>query len=176
MTGSTLTLRIRSVRTRDTRGQAMVEFALVLPVLVLIMLGVMQFGILFWTQITLTQVARDTGRWVASQTWACDGSLNSGTATAAIAAQANLVANRSTLFGWGPSSQLTVTELTYTEVTRGAGALVPECPPIDNTHVWNVTFQINHTVPVFMPLVADSGCPSCRVMRSEVQFRMEPQP
>ncbi len=176
MTGTTLNLlRFRSSRNRHSRGQALVEFALVLPLLVLIMTGVMQFGLLFWTQITLTQIARDTGRWVASQTWPCDAGLDAGTANAAVAAQANLIANRSTLFGWGASDQLTVSALTWTEVTRGPGATEAECPPIDNTHVWNVAFQINHTVPVFMPLIADDGC-SCRAMHSGVQFRMEPAP
>lgn len=177
MTETRLALRIRSPRNRDPRGQALIEFAMVLPLLVLIMLGVMQFGLLFWTQITLTQVSRDTGRWVASQTWECDAALDPVAANAAVAAQANLIADRSTLFGWGSSNQLTVSELTWTEKSRPASDTgPPDCPPVDNTYVWNVTFQINHTVPVFMPMLADSGCPSCRAMQSEVQFRVEPAP
>ena len=33
----------------------------------LILGGIIQFGIIFWGQNTLTQVARDTGRWASTQ-------------------------------------------------------------------------------------------------------------
>jgi hypothetical protein len=172
VTGSTLTLRIRRARTRDTRGQALVEFALVLPILVLIMLGVMQFGVLFWSQITLTQIARDTGRWVSTQTWTC--APVDGTAATQVATQANLIANRSTLFAWSASNQITLASgPTYTMIA-GTGV----CPPDDNQEVWNVSFELSHTVPVFIPFVATNGCAGgCeRDLTSEVQFRMEPAP
>ena len=169
-----MTLRFRSRRARDERGQALVEFALVLPILVMIMLGVMQFGILFWTQITLTQVARDTGRWTSTQVWTCaEGPVNSA-AAAQVAAQANLIAQRSTLFGWSPTNQVTLASgPTYDEV---AGTQV--CPPDDNQQVWNVTFELSHDVVVFLPFVATNGCnPGCeRALTSEVQFRVEPAP
>src|SRR4051794_8996992 len=38
---------IRPIDLRDTTGQAMVEFALVLPLLVMLMIGAIQFGIVF---------------------------------------------------------------------------------------------------------------------------------
>jgi len=145
----------------------MVEFALVLPLLVLIMLGVMQFGLLFWTQITLTQVARDAGRWAASQATICTPPV----AGANIAGQANAIAAKSTLYGWGPSSQISVSSgPTYQNLTplpyTSAG-----CPPADNREIWNVSFELSHTVPVFMPLLGETF-----TLRSEVQFRMEPAP
>lgn len=175
-----MALRIRSARTRDTqdtRGQAFVEFALVLPVLVLIMLGVMQFGILFWSQITLTQIARDTGRWTVSQGWDCGGSVPvDPTAGAQITAQANAIAQRSTLFAWSASNQLVLTAgPTYTDGPP-AGAI--KCPPLTNQEVWNVSFEISHTVPVFIPFIATNGCSGgCeRTLNTEVQFRMEPRP
>ena len=176
MTGNTLAFRIRTRRNRDTRGQALVEFALVLPVLVLIMVGVMQFGILFWTQITLTQIARDTGRWAVSQGWACGGSTPEDAASATnVAAQANLIAQRSTLFGWSASNRLTLTG-DDPDYTFSAGAT--RCPPLTNQEVWNISFELNHTVPVFLPLIADNGCAGgcARTLTSEVQFRMEPRP
>jgi len=171
VTGSTLTLRIRRARSRDTRGQALVEFALVMPILVLIMLGVMQFGILFWTQITLTQIARDTGRWVSTQTWSC--APVAATAGTQVSTQANLIAQRSTLFGWGAGNPVGLSAgPTYTAVI---GVL---CPPDDNQEIWNVSFELSHTVPVFLPFVATNGCAGgCeRALTSEVQFRMEPAP
>jgi TadE-like protein len=159
-----LALRFRSTRTRDTRGQALVEFALVLPLLVLILMGVMQFGLLFWAQITLTQIARDTGRWVASQESCVPATVNVG-------GQANAIAARSTLFGWGAGNQLTLSAgPTYTNLTPPPHTS-PGCPPEDNREIWNVTFELSHTVPIFLPVLGDTW-----TLRSEVQFRMEPAP
>ena len=144
---------------------------MVLPVLVLIMLAVMQFGILFWAQITLTQVARDTGRWVATQVWTCDPL--DGTAAAQVASQANLIAEKSTLFGWSAGNQITLASgPTYTKVVG------VQCPPDDNQEVWNVSFELSHAVPVFVPWLATNGCSGgCeRALTSEVQYRVEPAP
>lgn len=151
------------------------EFALVLPVLVLIMVGVMQFGILFWAQITLTQVSRDTGRWVASQGWECYPALDA-TADDQIIAQANAVAARSTLFAWSASNQLVLSAgPTYTDNPVGSGS---KCPALTNQEIWDVSFELSHTVPVFMPMLADNGCSGgcARTLTSEVQFRVEPRP
>jgi Flp pilus assembly protein TadG len=159
-----VTFRIRRARTRDTRGQALVEFALVLPLLVLILMGVMQFGLLFWTQITLTQIARDTGRWVASQPTCVPATVNVG-------GQANAIAAKSTLFGWGAGNQITLSSgPTYTNLTPPPGTSAG-CPPADNREIWNVSFELAHTVPVFMPMLGSTW-----TLRSEVQFRMEPGP
>ena len=142
----------------------MVEFALVLPLLVLIMMGVMQFGLLFWAQITLTQVARDTGRWAASQ-----DSCNP--ATVNIASQANAIAAKSTLFGWSASNPIAIsTGPTWTDRTPLPYNSV-DCPPDDNREIWDISFELSHTVPVFLPVFGDTF-----TLRSEVQFRMEPAP
>ena len=47
---------------RSERGQAMVEFAFVLPVLMVILLGIVQFGIAFNNYVTLTDAVRAGGR------------------------------------------------------------------------------------------------------------------
>ena len=44
------------------RGQGLVEFALVAPILLLMFFAVVQFGMILWAQNALTQVVRDTGR------------------------------------------------------------------------------------------------------------------
>jgi Flp pilus assembly protein TadG len=49
-------------RIRDEQGQTMTEFALVLPVLALLLFGVMQFGILFNNYVTLTDGVRAGAR------------------------------------------------------------------------------------------------------------------
>jgi Flp pilus assembly protein TadG len=48
-------------RTRD-RGAAAVEFVLVLPVLLLIIFGIIDFGRMLYTQITLSQAAQSAAR------------------------------------------------------------------------------------------------------------------
>ncbi len=49
-------------RTRRDRGAAAVEFALVLPVLLLIIFGIVDMGRMLYTKITLTQAAAAAAR------------------------------------------------------------------------------------------------------------------
>lgn len=141
-----------------TRGQAMVEFALVAVPLLIILMGILQFGLLFWGQITLTQVGRDTGRWAATQT-ACDTSVG-------LAAQANAIADQSLLVGHGSSNQVVVSAPAWT--VEGTGTV---CPPPDNTEVWWVSFELTYQAPVFIPLIPVDG-----VLSTDVRYRMEPAP
>jgi Flp pilus assembly protein TadG len=48
-------------------GQSLVEFALVLPVLLLILLGIIQFGAVFNSLITLNAAAREGARLMAAE-------------------------------------------------------------------------------------------------------------
>ena len=50
---------------RDDAGAAAVEFALVLPILLLLIFGIVDFGRLYFTQITLTDAAREGARVLA---------------------------------------------------------------------------------------------------------------
>jgi len=43
-------------------GQALVEFAFVLPVLLILMVGIVDFGIIFYTQMTVTNAAWEGAR------------------------------------------------------------------------------------------------------------------
>lgn len=47
------------------RGAALVEFAIVLPLLILLLLGIMEFGILMLHQLNLEQAAREGSRLAA---------------------------------------------------------------------------------------------------------------
>jgi Flp pilus assembly protein TadG len=49
-------------RISQERGQALVEFAVLLPVLMLLLVGVIQFGSWFWTDIGLSSGMREAGR------------------------------------------------------------------------------------------------------------------
>jgi len=50
---------------RSEKGQAMVEFALVLPILLLILCGILDFGWLYFNQLTLNNAAREGARYAA---------------------------------------------------------------------------------------------------------------
>jgi Flp pilus assembly protein TadG len=52
----------KRIQIRDERGQSMTEFALMLPVLALILFAVLQFGIVFNNYVTLTDAARAGAR------------------------------------------------------------------------------------------------------------------
>jgi Flp pilus assembly protein TadG len=137
------------------RGQTLVEFALVLPILMLLLGGIIQYGLIFWAQNSLNQIVRDTARWAASQGNCSD--------PAAVIATANQVAAASTLIGYAPgswsSSNVTVT---------WSGA---PCPPKTNKETAWITISIGHQVPMFLPFVPGDGS-----IRSATQFRMEPSP
>jgi Flp pilus assembly protein TadG len=50
---------------KNHQGQAMVEFAIVLPVLLLVVLGVIQFGFAFFHHLTVTDAVRAGARQAA---------------------------------------------------------------------------------------------------------------
>src|SRR3954468_3663558 len=72
-------------------GQSLAEFAIVFPVLMLILGGIIQFGIIFWGQNTLTQIARDTGRWAATQQACTLGTVDVLGTAKSIAASSSLI-------------------------------------------------------------------------------------
>lgn len=69
------------MRTTDERGAAAVEFALVLPFLLLVVFGIIDFGRAYNAQITLTHAARE-----AVRVWALGGTTSDVTAAAEAAA------------------------------------------------------------------------------------------
>jgi Flp pilus assembly protein TadG len=50
------------VNAHDERGQTAVEFALVAPLLIVLLLGIVQFGVAFHNYVTLTDAARAGAR------------------------------------------------------------------------------------------------------------------
>jgi Flp pilus assembly protein TadG len=173
-------------------GQALVEFAIVFPVFVALLGAIIQFGMIFWAQNTLTQVVRDTGRWAATQQAApCDsvsGLANVGAQADLIAANASLWGHTTTEFGSptkrstdGDVQSFTTANAMAVAWVRTAGSAT--CPPSTNLDEWHVTIRINQTVPTFFPgmqfLPALGTCdPSgCHMtLSSTAQFRMEPKP
>jgi hypothetical protein len=171
-----------ATRRRRSRGQSLAEFAIVFPILMLILGGIIQFGLIFWAQNTLTQVVRDAGRWAATQQ--VPGCNTIGT----LAATADSIAKSSSLIGYTAGQWNNGTLQTYADNTplpasppsaTGLEAvwsqdpLAPpqSCPPTDNKGVWYVTIRGASRAPVFFPWIPGNGD-----LSSTAQFRMEPTP
>ena len=57
---------------RDDRGSTLIEFALVVPLLLAVMIGILQYGYHFWALETASATAREAARRLAVGTdWAC---------------------------------------------------------------------------------------------------------
>lgn len=56
-----ITMRTRS--RRSSRGQSLVEFAIILPVFLLIVVGILDFGRVVWANSAVTNAAREAARY-----------------------------------------------------------------------------------------------------------------
>jgi Flp pilus assembly protein TadG len=137
---------------RRSRGQALVEFALVMPIFIVVMGGVIQYGILLWSQNTLTQIVNDAGRWSAAQ-----ASCSTGNDLA----QAHSLASASTLIGY--SGSFASENASYTDPVN--------CPPLNNAVSNYITIALTYQVPVFFPFIPGGG-----LISSTATFRVEPAP
>jgi Flp pilus assembly protein TadG len=59
-------MHLRNRPARDHRGQAMAGFALILPLALLILFGIIQFGFLFASQIGMVNALRETARYAST--------------------------------------------------------------------------------------------------------------
>jgi len=55
-------LNFLSIFRKNEKGQGLVSFALVLPILAMLIFGIIQFGFIFYSQITITSAAREGAR------------------------------------------------------------------------------------------------------------------
>lgn len=79
---------------KSERGAVAVEFALLAPILIMIMLGVMEFGRAYNAQVTLTNAARESARSMAinnSQTDARTAAKNAATQISPALADSSIV-------------------------------------------------------------------------------------
>jgi hypothetical protein len=155
-------------RRRSASGQSLAEFAMVFPIFMLVLGGIIQFATILWSQNTLNQVVRDTGRYAASQTLPCATMADQAAARTPIITQANLIADQSFLIGHTPG-QWTTTDVIITWVPEGSPA--PPCPTANNTQVVWIDLRIEHTVPVFFPWIPGNGD-----LTANTRFRVEPAP
>ena len=104
---------ITLIKTRDERGQTMTEFALVLPILVLLLFAVVQFGIVFHNYITITDAARVGARKGAVALYGTTSPASAAEAAARASAdnldQGDLTVAVSASPSWQKGSDITVT-------------------------------------------------------------------
>jgi Flp pilus assembly protein TadG len=79
---------LKLIRRED--GQAMVEFAMVLPILMAVLLGIVQFGIIFNNYETLTDASRVAARRAATSRFLGDNGASARTAAKNAASNLNL--------------------------------------------------------------------------------------
>jgi Flp pilus assembly protein TadG len=153
------------MRGHRSRGQSLAEFAMVFPIFMLVLGAIIQFGLIFWAQNTLTQVARDTGRWAATQTFPCGTAAEEAAAAPTVIAMANTIANNSSLFG--KTAAWTATNVVVNWTIEAGTA----CPPTDNQGVAWIDVELHHTIPTFFPFVPGGGA-----LATGTRFRLEPMP
>jgi Flp pilus assembly protein TadG len=190
-----LTNPLKLRRTRS-RGQSLVEFGIILPILLMLIGGIVQYGAIFATKHSLIQVGRDVGRWAATQATDSAGvpltdcsNIATGTPPQPVT-QADLVAQQSHLMGYGSTGKWDTTNF-YPEAslppsppnTEGVEVVWEgtPCPPADSTTTAWVTVRLTHRAPVLLPgfpwlpglgTCDGSGC--YLVVSTTARFRMEP--
>ena len=107
-------MRNRKTDIRSDRGQTMVEFALVVPVLCLVIFGMIQCGILFNNYITLTDATRVGARKAAVSRQTADpvGLAVTATKNAASGLTTPPLTVTVTATAWSPGADVSV-EATY---------------------------------------------------------------
>jgi Flp pilus assembly protein TadG len=88
----------------DDRGAAAVEFAILLPLILLLLLGIIDFGRLYNARLTVTHSARE-----AVRVWALGGPIGDVQLAAADAAQGLTVTTTATVCTQGQPTAVTVT-------------------------------------------------------------------
>src|SRR5690348_2938556 len=117
---------------RSSSGQGLVEFALILPVLVLIFMGIVDFGRAIYAYNAVSNAAREGAR-----TGIVDQRMTSGTYNAAIEA-----ANQATALGLTASDPTQVL-VTFPNTSGTCGTVTVGCP----VRV-RVQYQFNAITPI----------------------------
>lgn len=120
-------MRLRN-RSGDDSGAAAVEFALVSTALILLLVGIIQFGFLFFQWVELTHAAREGARWSALEYPA--GSVSTPGTVRYKAAEAS------------PGLGLTDADITVTPEDPGIGDVGDPA-----------TVTVTRAVPIFTPLM-----------------------
>jgi len=129
--------------TKNSGGQALPEFALVLPVLMLILAAILQFAFVFGTQIGLTNAAREAARFASVIKAQTD--LEAQNVATQVQLRLESVILPTTVQSYQPSQlDATLTQVCYQSFTDQAGDLAVR-----------VKVDVGYGHPLFIPLIAD---------------------
>lgn len=151
-----------SVARRDGEGQSLVEFALILGPLLLLLLGVVQFGFIFNTYVTVSTAAREAARegsiyvYDRTITRSANDALRNSSMRTALLASLNGLAKTSPNFANG-STWTSVTSGTTTTFTNG-DILVTYVQPgsittNDPRQGYQVTVRATYHLDIVVPLI-----------------------
>lgn len=179
----------------SSRGQALVELALILPIILVLTGGIIQLGTVIATKHSLIQIGRDVGRWAATQGIApCEDIADANQP----AARADEIAIESRLMGYAAGTWTGNFASYGTSPMPSAAPVVPgievawepgadgNCPPADSTTAAFVTVRLAHAAPVLLPgldlvLAQLPGLGTCAsgecllLVTTTAEFRMEPE-
>ncbi len=123
---------------RDCGGSATIEFGMLGPIVITLMLGVLQMGVAMWSYNSLRSVASETARYAVTNYQAANK-----ISASSISSQATLIATNSP-YGL-TSANLTIT-VTTAATQRVSGAT-------------EMTLTMNYTVPTMASLVGLESIP-----------------
>jgi Flp pilus assembly protein TadG len=136
-------LPLRRPDPRSYRGQALVEMALVLPLLLLILTGILQFGVLLSGQVALVNGVREAARYGSVlQTASTSAATTNGTSV-------NTYLRNSVLPGGMPGFQLS--RLTASSVCYVSYQNPGSSPP---TYSVKITVSATYNHVLFVPIIA----------------------
>jgi Flp pilus assembly protein TadG len=176
---------LRRVGRNESRGQSMVEFALTAPILMFLLVGTAQVGVLYFTQIGVETAAREGARVAAENPgntgiFPAPASLPtshscSGPGDTILACEAVYNSTNQALGGLIKTSTLVVTLTGSTYPTSSAEA--PQCAGPSGISDGVVAVFASYRAPVFIPLLndifSDPG-QNYRTVSSTVKIRVEP--
>lgn len=164
-------------RDRSSRGQSLVEFALIAPILIVLIVGAAQIAAILYAGITVASAAHDGAKVaseqpVNSKAFAAGGAAGAGAACPAGSTNpvCQAVAQSKGLLG--------------TVTTTIAPSTADKTPVCLTNATWvpdgYVTVTVSNDVPIFIPflnnLLANSSGATVRTISTTVVMRVEPCP
>lgn len=139
--------------TKSEKGQAMVEFALITPLLILLLCGIIDFGWIYGNQLLLNNASRDTARYMAIN-------YNDTSKTGTSEANKDAAARATFIDRIGASSYMSNSDLTV-DSTLVAGT--------EN----RVKITASYPLPILTPLLSTILNKSEMLINAETIMRLE---
>lgn len=180
-------------RRRGPRGQSLTELALVAPVLLALLAGTSQVGLIYYDQVTLDTAVREGAR-VAADNPASTALFSNGapvasptltctTASSNLACKAIYASTQKGIFG-GLIDTSKLQNVTITAGSASAAGYTSASPgtcfggATASANDGTMTVHAEYRAPVFVPLIgslfADSSAVSYRTLKANVTIRVSP--